>query len=137
MLGVVMKASFEIGLSGRRRYRARGLAVLILCGSALGWGCVEDRIVPGDGPVEMTCVSSLDEPGTIEQVCSTDDAFCEPAADGLYCTGHRPFVCPEGMVRIDWINCGFPPGEGGAGGLGGARGIGGEGGQGGGAAGSR
>src|SRR5689334_7697856 len=99
-----MRASFEIRLRGPRRYRARGLALLVLCSSALGWGCVEDRLVPADAPVAMTCASSLDEPGTIEQACSTDDAFCEPAADGLYCTGHRPFVCPEGMVRIDWLS---------------------------------
>jgi hypothetical protein len=126
-----MRAFFEIRLSGPRRYRARGLALIVLCGSALGFGCVEDRIVPADAPMDTACASSLDEAGTIELGCSTDDAFCEPAADGLYCTGSRPFVCPEGMVRINWTSCGYPPGSGGGGGLGGASGIGGEGGQGG------
>jgi len=85
----------------------------------------------GQGPqVGGECTSSRNEPGIVvatQTGCLADDAFCEPTDGGGFCTGSRPFVCPEGQVRTGWTTCGEPPAQGGAGGMGGAGGAGGEG----------
>lgn len=52
--------------------------------------------------------------------CWVDDSFCVSIAGDLWCTGARPFICPQGQVRLDWSTCGPPEGPGGAPGVGGA-----------------
>ncbi|HEY5960163.1 MAG TPA: hypothetical protein VIV60_26600, partial [Polyangiaceae bacterium] len=71
--------------------------------------------------VGATCRSSSGLSGTVvesQSRCALDDAFCEAIADGHYCTGGSPFVCPAGQVRIDWMTCGTLPAGGGQGGIG-------------------
>ncbi|HEY5960293.1 MAG TPA: hypothetical protein VIV60_27255, partial [Polyangiaceae bacterium] len=63
--------------------------------------------------VGATCRSSSGLTGTVvesQSRCALDDAFCEAIADGHYCTGGAPFVCPSGQVRTGWTTCGFPSG---------------------------
>lgn len=79
--------------------------------------------------IGASCTSSSGLSGTVVESrskCYLDDAFCEQRSDGLYCTGGRPFVCPEGQVRTNWTGCGFPSGGSSAAGAtaGGAAGVG-------------
>jgi hypothetical protein len=81
----------------------------------------------GGGSVIGGGCSSEGLPGVIvesQSRCYKDDAFCVPRADGTFCTGGKPFVCPPGQVRLTWLRCGYPE-MGGAGGGGGAGGEGG------------
>lgn len=60
--------------------------------------------------IGATCTSSSGLTGTVQIRCAMDDAFCESIANGYYCTGWKPFVCPSGQVRTGWTSCGFPAG---------------------------
>jgi hypothetical protein len=72
--------------------------------------------------VGATCWSSEGLSGTVvdsSSRCYLDDAFCEPIDEVYYCTGGKPFVCPQGQVRTGWSSCGFPTGGTSSGGAGG------------------
>jgi hypothetical protein len=97
-------AAVHVGKSGM-------LAMGVIAMLWAGFGC---RSTLG-----QSCTSSAGESGIIvgsSAGCAQDDAFCELRADGNYCTGARPFICPEGLVRVNWLSCGYPEGSGGSGG---------------------
>lgn len=89
-------------------------------GTAASGGQTSSSSSGGNGSVfGGSCSSSDGLAGTIvenQSGCLLDDAFCERRADGHYCTGSRPFVCPDGKVRTGMGSCGDPSGGAGQGG---------------------
>jgi hypothetical protein len=57
------------------------------------------------------CASNSGLSGTVvdsQSKCASREAFCEPMTDGYYCTGHEPFTCLPGQVRVAEAACESP-----------------------------